>query len=77
LTEILKSDELTIDENELFQATLRWALSECKRRGLETTADNRNLCLKTVLQHIRFPIMSLDQIATLVTGSGVLTNQQL
>jgi len=77
LIQILQSDDLTIDENDLFQSTLRWALSECRRRGLETTADNRNLCLKNVLKHIRFPIMSIDQIATLVTGSGVLNNQQL
>jgi len=64
-------------KNDLFQASLRWALSECRRRGLETTADNRNICLKSILKHIRFPIMTLDQIATLVTGSGVLSNQQL
>jgi len=77
LIAILQSDELTIDENDLFQACLRWALSECKRRKLDTTTEHRNLVLKNVLPHIRFPTMSMDQIATVVTGSGVLNNAQL
>jgi len=77
LIAILQSDDLTIDETDLFQACLRWALSECKRRKLDTTTEHRNLVLKNVLPHIRFPTMSMDQIATVVTGSGVLNNAQL
>jgi len=77
LASILRSDALTIEEPDLFKACLRWAVSDCKRQNLEPNAENRNKILKPLVPYIRFGNMNMEDVATLVHASGVLTPSQL
>jgi len=77
LLSVLRSDLLTIDEIDLFKACLRWAVSECKRRGLEATEENRNRCIQPLIPHLRFTLMNLDDLSSVITASGILSNADL
>jgi len=74
---LLRSDKLSIDEIDLFKAVLRWGLSECKRRGLIDSFENRKMVLSEVLKLIRFPTMTMQEIATYVSPSNLLDSAQL
>jgi hypothetical protein len=77
LITILRSDGLTIEEQDLFKACLRWALSECKRQNVEPTIENRNRVMKPIIPHIRFGNMTMEDVATIVHASGVLDTPQI
>jgi len=74
---ILKSNKLAIDEIDLFQGVLRWAVSECKRQNLENKPENKKAILKDIIPLIRFPTMNMEDIATSVSPSGLLEASQL
>jgi hypothetical protein len=61
----------------LFRAVSRWGTCELKRQNLLDTPENKRVILADVLMKIRFPSMSMEEIATHVTPSGLLTSPQL
>ncbi|XP_036359258.1 BTB/POZ domain-containing protein 17-like isoform X3 [Octopus sinensis] len=69
LIEFLKSSELTIkDEYELWEAVLKWLLST----EHPTRAENLRSNVKTVIEHIRFPMMTPDQLCQVENCKVVL-----
>lgn len=78
LTEVVKRDDLTIHEIELFQAVDRWATAECERKDLEPVKDSKRIVTgEEILSNIRFPLMSQDQFAEKVPCSGLLSKDEI
>lgn len=77
LQAILDSSKLSIDEVDLFRAVSRWGSCELKRSNLLDTSDNKRIILTDVITKIRFPTMTMEEIATHVSPSGLLTSSQL
>ncbi|XP_061743414.1 BTB/POZ domain-containing protein 1-like [Nerophis ophidion] len=62
LCAVLERDSLSIRENRLFGAVVRWAEAECCRQQLPPTPDNKQKVLGKALPLIRFPLMSVEKI---------------
>ena len=78
LEEVVKRDDLTIREIDLFQAVDRWATAECARKDLEPVKDNKRIVIgEEVLSNIRFPLMSQGQFAEKVPCSGLLSKDEI
>ena len=78
LAEVVKRDDLTIHEIELFQAVDRWATAECERKDLEPVKDSKRIVTgEEILSNIRFPLMSQDQFAEKVPCSGLLSKDEI
>ena len=78
LEEVVKRDDLTIREIDLFQAVDRWATAECKRKDLEPVKDRKRIVTgEEVLSNNRFPLMSQDQFAEKVPCSGLLSKDEI
>ena len=78
LEEVVKRDDLTIPEIDLFQAVDRWAIAECQRQNLEPFKDSKRIVTgEDVLSNIRFPLMSQDQFAEKVPCSGLLSKDEI
>lgn len=64
LGELLARETLTIREVELFEAALRWASAECRRREMPASATNQRAVLgEAALRSIRFTAMSAGEFA--------------
>uniref|UniRef100_A0A914ERA5 BTB domain-containing protein n=1 Tax=Acrobeloides nanus TaxID=290746 RepID=A0A914ERA5_9BILA len=63
LSAVLNRDTLRIAELPLFNAIVRWATEECRRKRLEPTPDNKRLVLNNAINLIRFPLMGLEEFA--------------
>ncbi|XP_077448147.1 BTB/POZ domain-containing protein 1-like [Stigmatopora argus] len=61
LCTILERDTLSIRENRLFGAVVRWAEAECSRQLLPATSENKQRVLGKALPLIRFPLMSVEK----------------
>jgi len=75
--QIVQRKTLNIKEGDLFDAVVAWGKAECKRQSKDTSADNVRTILADVLQHIRFPCMAMDEVATKVTPSSILSGDQM
>lgn len=60
---MLERDTLSIRENRLFGAVVRWAEAECYRQQLPLTAENKQKVLGKALPLIRFPLMTVEEFA--------------
>lgn len=74
---VLQRDTLSIRENQLFAAALRWAEHECQRRRIPSTSENKRNVLSRALYMIRFPLMSIEEFAVSVAQSGILTDKEV
>lgn len=54
---IVKADELVVKERLVYEAGMKWADKECKRRNLEVTDGNLRTVLGNILFHVRFPLL--------------------
>ncbi|XP_017295949.1 BTB/POZ domain-containing protein 1-like isoform X2 [Kryptolebias marmoratus] len=63
LCAVLERDTLSIRENRLFEAVVRWAEAECYRQQLPPTAENKQKVLGKALPLIRFPLMTVEEFA--------------
>ncbi|XP_039981002.1 BTB/POZ domain-containing protein 1-like isoform X2 [Xiphias gladius] len=63
LCAVLERDTLSIRENRLFGAVVRWAEAECYRQQLPLTAENKQKVLGKALPLIRFPLMTVEEFA--------------
>lgn len=70
---ILQRETLNVREVQLFQAALRWAAAECRRRGLMVTPRNKRAVLGKALYLVRFPTMTLQEFADGAAQSNILT----
>lgn len=63
LCAVLQRDTLSIRENRLFGAVVRWADAECYRQQLPPTSENKQTVLGKALPLIRFPLMTVEEFA--------------
>ncbi|KAM9408551.1 BTB/POZ domain-containing protein 1-like isoform 2-T2 [Pholidichthys leucotaenia] len=63
LCAVLERDTLSIRENRLFEAVVRWAEAECYRQQLPLTSENKHKVLGKALPLIRFPLMTVEEFA--------------
>jgi len=74
---LLKSNALSIDENDLVKAVLRWAAAECKRQDKKPSNDNKRDILGDLIYNIRFTEMGMSDIVSTVQSSGLLPQEDL
>jgi len=78
LVTLLEDDELGIDEFQLWQAILKWGKAECKRTERKSdSGDDLKTVLGDLVNLIRFPTMSLEEIAAHVAPSNLLSQDAL
>ncbi|KAM9861279.1 BTB/POZ domain-containing protein 1-like isoform 2-T2 [Aulostomus maculatus] len=63
LCAVLERDTLSIRENRLFGAVVRWAEAECYRQQLPLSSENKQKVLGKALPLIRFPLMTVEEFA--------------
>ncbi|XP_045185878.2 BTB/POZ domain-containing protein 6-B-like [Mercenaria mercenaria] len=76
LLNVLKHDELSEDEVNIFKAALNWSKHNCKAKNISPDANNLRECLGDALYEIRFPIMPIEEFAMVVTPTGILTSEE-
>jgi len=75
---VVKHDNLTIEEIELFNAVDLWATKECERQGLAGDGEaKRRILGEEIIKGIRFPIMDEKDFASVVLDSKILTAEEI
>jgi len=77
---VARSNHLSIDEIALFKSLVLWGKKRLStREGKEVSSDSDALAfvLRNVIQHVRFPLMSVEDLATTVAPSGALDQHSL
>lgn len=74
---IVRSNKLCVTEIELFKGVMKWGEAECKRQKLEPTQDTLKNILEKMMIHIRFPLMTTNELAMVVSPTGVLDPDDL
>lgn len=77
LSMVLERDTLRIREASLFEAVVRWGRAECQRQFLADSSENLRSILRKALELIRFPLMTVEEFATEVAQSGILTDKEV
>ena len=78
LETIVKHDNLTIAEIELFKAVDLWATKECERQRLAADGKaKRRIIEEEIIKAIRFPIMGEKDFASVVLDSKILTKEEI
>jgi len=77
LSRVVQSEALALNETELFDSCLRWGRAECSRQHLPAQGPNLRKVLKDVLPFIRFPTMTCDQLASIVSPEAILSPEEL
>lgn len=71
--ELVRRDTLSVRrEFGLFNALVRWADRDCKRRGERVSAESKRQALGDALYHVRYLRMSTDELLGGVVKSGLL-----
>jgi len=77
LSMFLSVDELGTDEVQLFDALLAWGKAECGRQKISSKPDTLKLVLENHLKLIRFPIMTVNDLASKVASCSLLDQNEL
>ena len=78
LEAVVSRDTLTISEIELFKAVDLWATKKCGNQGLKANGEEkRRIVGETVVKAIRFPVMKLQEFASVVPDTKVLTPDEV
>ncbi|KAL3090672.1 hypothetical protein niasHS_004464 [Heterodera schachtii] len=62
---------------EIWNAALRWADEQCRRKGIECSAENRREMLGSVLFNIRFSLIPKEDFTKSVVSTDVLTTEEV
>jgi len=73
LLTIVKSPTVNIPEVDLFEAVVRWGEKDVEDKKLSKGADSLNTVLKGILEFIRFPTMTTEDVALKVSNTKVLS----
>ncbi|KAL3858386.1 hypothetical protein ACJMK2_012977 [Sinanodonta woodiana] len=76
MTEIIKSDDLALSEQEIYEGLQRYAHGKCQKHGIEPTTENKKHMLGGLLQHVRFPSMNREYFTDVVFESGFLPQEE-
>ncbi|XP_041375868.1 BTB/POZ domain-containing protein 2-like [Gigantopelta aegis] len=74
--DIVKSDDLDIDEEAVFRAVDKWAENTCQKQGLAVTSQAKRDVLGSVTNQVRFCLLSKQFVANTVNVSGYLTQKE-
>jgi len=75
---VVDRERLTVKEVELFEAVDRWATEESKREGITPDGvSKRRILGEEIVKAIRFPLMSLQEFASVVIDSRILTLEEV
>jgi len=78
LIQIVKSDLLNVKEADLFESVIVWGKAEATNQKLDgSKPEDLKKVLADILPHIRFPLMTTTDLATVVTQSGLLDSDQI
>jgi len=78
LEAVVLRDTLTIEEIQLFKAVDLWATKQCGRQGLAADgASKRRILKEHLIKGIRFPTMKLEEFASVVLDSDILTKEEV
>lgn len=77
LLAVLERDTLRIREVALFNSVVRWSEAECLRQGLPVEPQFQRTVLGRALNRIRFPLMTIEEFASEVAQTGILTDTEL
>lgn len=73
---IIKSNDLFVEESDVYTALTSWAAAECARRNLEVTGATRRQVLGTLLFKVRFPTMDRLFFTDVVSADDILTDTE-
>ncbi|KAK0398386.1 hypothetical protein QR680_002568 [Steinernema hermaphroditum] len=77
LSECLVRNTLRITEIQLFRAVVRWARSQCQKKGEEPTGTKLREILGGAINLIRFPLMTMEEFADcIVEFPQILTSDE-
>eukprot|EP01080_Neovahlkampfia_damariscottae_P008311 gene8311-135_t len=68
---ILKNDNLEIEEIELFNHICRWGRAQCS-----SGQDLKEILTEDIMQHIRYPLMTSDELYHNVKSTGLIPPKQ-
>jgi len=69
----VQDDKLTIEEGLLFESVNKWAENQVEKKRASSSKE----LLKDVVPHIRFPLMEVTKIASVISQSDLLDQDQL
>ncbi|WAR01593.1 BTBD6-like protein [Mya arenaria] len=74
--QIIKSNDLFVEESDVYTALTSWATKECARQNLESTGLNKRGVLGKLLYKIRFPTMDRLFFTDIVSTDDILTSEE-
>jgi len=75
---VVEREGLNVKEVELFKAVDRWATEESKRQGITPDGESKRRILgEEIVKAIRFPLMSLQEFASVVIDSRILNLEEV
>ena len=77
LASLLKLDCVNATEVDLFRGVLNWSDSECSRKDIEPTRENKRSLIGDAIYDLRFLAMSQYEFAANVATSGLLTAEEI
>jgi len=76
INKVVKRKRLNIEEKNLFSALVKWGKAECKRTDLEDKPNNLRNILEEEIPFIRFPVMSLEDVSSIVIPTQLLSTEE-
>ena len=77
LERVITRDNLVIEEVALFQAVIRWATKQCEKQGLVADGKvKRRIIGERAMKAIRFPLMTMEEFASVVIDTNLLTTEE-
>ena len=74
---VIVRDNLMIEEVALFQAVVRWATKQCEKQGLVADGKvKRRIIGERAIKAIRFPLMTIEEFASVVIDTNLLTTEE-
>ncbi|CAL8096063.1 unnamed protein product [Orchesella dallaii] len=76
LCTFLQDDDTFASELSIFHGVMRWAETECSRMNMTSSSDNQRLVLEDILELVRLPVITSEDIALEVIPSRILTPEE-
>ena len=77
LCSVLERDTLTAREVDIFKSVDRWAEHQCKKQQREVSGEEKRKILGDAVNLIRFPLMSEEEFASLVSKTDMLSKEDI
>lgn len=74
--QLIKSNDLFVEESDVYTALTEWAKRECTRRNLEVNGPNKRQVLGKLLFKIRFPTMDRLFFTDVVSADDILSDTE-